>query len=74
MEFQTIEKTIGQIVKVQKLIRRYTLRQRELQKRNPSYELPKSYYQLRNGYEGIRIQKLKLIREKNIRMSYLSWS
>jgi hypothetical protein len=65
MDKDIFEKTKNQIVQVQTWIAQYNLKHELLRKNSDSYVPPSTYFTLRNQYESLRINKLRLIRRKN---------
>lgn len=59
------EETIQQITKVQIWIGKYNLKQTQLRNQIPDFIPNSQYFQLRNHYEGLRINKLSLRKRKN---------
>jgi len=65
MSQDVFEETIQQIIKVQLWIGQYNLKQRKFRNEISSFTPNSVYFQLRNYQEGLRINKLKLIKRKN---------
>lgn len=66
------EETIQQITKVQIWIGKYNLKQQRLRDQIPNFIPNSQYFQLRNHYEGLRINKLNLRKRKNNLVSCIS--
>ena len=74
MAFTSTNETIREIIGVQKEIYQYMLDQQQMKEKNPEHRFDPAYYDLRNRCAGIGIQKSQLVRQKNLIMSYASWS
>ena len=71
-EYGAIQEHIGQLTKVQLMIRRYNFKQQRSRKDIQGYVPDGMYFTLRNYAEELRIQKLRLIKHKNKLQSKLS--